>query len=392
VKASENFRIDSVTTEEGLSRLEAPWNALAKHAETPNAFATFDWFRAWNSRAHHEGLHKQRQLNVLAIREAGVIAGISPLVLRTVSRFGLVVRKIEFVESPADYNELVLGTDLASQIEAVVRFLEQTQHEWDVVDLRCLRDVGNTMAHIERALSCTNLLYRMEVEARCPYLSIDSDFWGVAESRSPSTRQTLRNEQRRLDRMRADGLRIRIIEAPQDEPELVAKLVALESQKRVDGEYVAPVFARCPTVLQLLFDTLGRDGWIYVALMELGSRPLAFQLGFRCGRALWDFTKAYDHSFSKLSPGTMLFSALIDYGFSHGYQEYDFLRGEEPYKMKWSVGSHETFRLTIRSRHWLSRVRGFLYLDFKAALYSAIEGDWKDRVLRIWRAFSKQSR
>jgi CelD/BcsL family acetyltransferase involved in cellulose biosynthesis len=33
----------------------------------------------------------------------------------------------------------------------------------------------------------------------------------------------------------------------------------------------------------------------------------------------------------------MLFPALLDRGFSRGYGEYDFLRGEEPYKMRWST-------------------------------------------------------
>ena len=103
--------------------------------------------------------------------------------------------------------------------------------------------------------------------------------------------------------------------------------------------------------------------------MELDDRPVAWQLGFRCGKKLWDYNKAYDHTFSRFAPGTLLVAALLNYGFSHGYEEYDFLRGEEPYKTVWSTGFHERFRLHIWSKRLNSRTRAFVYLDFKTAVY-----------------------
>src|ERR1019366_495834 len=107
------------------------------------------------------------------------------------------------------------------------------------------------------ALSHTNLIHRILPEARCPYLPIDSDSSGLIGRLSRSARRTLRNQQHRLDRMSAEGLRGRIIEYPQDEPGLLKKLIALESQKRVCGESALPLFARDPQVFQSLFDTLG---------------------------------------------------------------------------------------------------------------------------------------
>jgi CelD/BcsL family acetyltransferase involved in cellulose biosynthesis len=65
----------------------------------------------------------------------------------------------------------------------------------------------------------------------------------------------------------------------------------------------------------------------------------------------------------------MLDTVLIGYGFSHGYDEYDFLYGNEPYKMRWNTGCHERFRLLIWSRGWTSRAKAFLYVDLKEAIY-----------------------
>jgi CelD/BcsL family acetyltransferase involved in cellulose biosynthesis len=367
-----HYSVEPVTTEAALRGLEENWNTLSKTADEPNVFATFDWFRAWNQRATELDLKQHRRPNVLALKMGSAVAGISPLICRTVSRFGLAVRKVEFLESPADYNDLLLGNDAARQIKSVIDYLEQTQEEWDIVDLRSTRDVGNTITLVEEALSSSNLIHRILPEARCPYLVIDTDAIGIVGRLSRSVRRTLRNQQNRLDRMSSEGLRVRIIEHPEDEPGLLNKFIALEGQKRVQGERIPPLFARDPQVFQSLFDSLGPRGWLYAALMELGDRAVAFQLGFRCGNALWDFSKAYDSTFSYLSPGTMLVPAILDYGFLHGYREYDFLRGEEQYKTRWSTDFHGTSRVIIWNQRWMSRLRAFIYLDLKAAISSAV--------------------
>ena len=168
--------------------------------------------------------------------------------------------------------------------------------------------------------------------------------------------------------MRAEGLRVRIIENPLEEPGLLEKLISVESHKHVHGKLSEPFIGRYPEVFQSLFETLGPRGWFHVALMELGTRPLAWQLWFCCGKKLWGFITAYDPAFARLSPGTMLVPALIDYGFSHGYTECDFLRGEESCKMRWATGFHQTYRLLIWSPRWLSRARAYIYLDLKTAI------------------------
>ena len=117
-----------------------------------------------------------------------------------------------------------------------------------------------------------------------------------------------------------------------------------------------------------MFDNLGPHGWLYVALLELGDQPVAFQFGFRCGDKLWDYAKAYDRSFSRFAPGTLLLLALLDYGFGRGFREYDFLRGEEPYKMIWGTGCQRRLRVLIWNRRRISRVRKFIYYDLRSAV------------------------
>lgn len=367
-RASSPYSIETATTEQAIASLEEEWNRLSGSVEYPNAFATFDWFRAWNQRFTQEDSNGRRP-NVLVIKKGGAVVGISPLVLRKVSRFGFGARKLEFVGSEADYNDLVLGGDPAGQSEAVVEFLAQTQEQWDLVNLRDLRDTGSTIARVEHALSHAGLTYRLNFEQeRCPYLEVDARWPDMVGRFSPSTRHTFRKQQRRLDRMHAECLRVRIIENPHEEPGLLQKLIALESQKHVHGELSPPFIAKYPEVFQSLFDTLGPRGWLIIAAMEQVDRPVALQIFFRCGKKLWGFLTAYDHQFARLSPGTMLVAAMIDYGFEHGFDEYDFLRGEESYKTRWSTGVHQSYWLRVWSKNWISRAHALVSLDLKPAV------------------------
>jgi CelD/BcsL family acetyltransferase involved in cellulose biosynthesis len=358
------YTIESVSTEEGLSALESDWNRLSETADHPNAFVTYGWFRAWVRRIALE-YHSGRFLpNVLVLRESGSVAGIAPLVRHIASRF-FRVRKLEFASIHADYNDLVLGKDPTGQTMAIADFLARTSAEWDVVDLRDLRDTGEQIALIERALEHVGLSYRFFPEQNsCPYLTIGGDASEVTKRLSGHVRRTLRN---RSVRAAAQGLRTRIIENPAREPDLLRKLIVLESKKHLRSVH-PPFIGTYPDVFQSLFDNLGPHGWLYVALLELGDQPVAFQFGFRCGDKLWDYAKAYDRSFSRFAPGTLLLLALLDYGFGRGFREYDFLRGEEPYKMIWGTGCQRRLRVLIWNRRKISRVRKFIYYDLRSAV------------------------
>jgi CelD/BcsL family acetyltransferase involved in cellulose biosynthesis len=366
-----SYSIDTITSQDELSLLESDWNRLSESATAPNVFTTFGWFWAWTRRRVGEVGRGRFEPHVLLLKRNDAVVGIAPLIRRRFSRFGFSVRKLEFVTNHADYNDLVLGDDAADQVDPLIEFLSQTRTEWDLIDLRDLRGTGNAIARIERALASAGLRYRLFGETeRCPYLSIDGDAASLMKRLSGHTRRTLR---RRMEQAVSDGLSMRIIQNPWQEPSLLKKLIALDHQKHLRS-LNPPFVGTYPEVFQYLFDELGPRGWLYVALLEKGDHPVAFQLGFRCGGKLWDYTKAYDRSFCRFAPGSMLLTALLDYGFEQGYYEYDFLRGEEQYKKVWSTGFHPRFRLLIWNRRWMSRLCVLVYSNSRVrAAYARIK-------------------
>ncbi|MGB8029893.1 MAG: GNAT family N-acetyltransferase [Terracidiphilus sp.] len=352
------YTVKVASTDRMLPALEADWNRLSQASEHPNVFTTYGWFQAWIRRFIEERSGSRVRPHVLVLKEGNAVVGIAPLIRRISSRLGFKVRKLEFLTSHADYNDLVLGSDPVGQTGAIVDYLARTSKEWDVADLRGLRNTGEGTEPIESALKHAGLLYQIFPDQEiCPHMRIIGDATEMIKRRSRHVRHFLRNQSARAA---AQGLRTRIIENPESEPNLLKTLVKLDWLKHLHKSTPAFVSAY-PEVFQSLFDTLGPRGWLFVALLEQGDRPIAFQLGFRCGVELWDYTKAYDQSFFRLSPGTLLLQAVLTYGFARGFSEYDFLRGDEQYKKEWSTGCRRQFRLLIWNRRWVSRLSAFAY-------------------------------
>jgi CelD/BcsL family acetyltransferase involved in cellulose biosynthesis len=355
-----HYSVDAIVTEEGLDGLEEAWNRLSASSDSPNVFTTYGWYRAWLRRLVVDEGAKRLQPYVLAIKQDGAIVGISPLVRRVVSRFGFRVRKLEFLTHHADYNDLIVGKDQAAQASVVVKFLAREANQWDFIDLRDMQGSEIDTGHLENSLVRAGLRHKQFPEEEgCPYLLLGRSVADVTKELSAHERSTLR---RRTELATEADLRTRIIENPEQEPGLLDKLIAVDRMKHLHR--LTPSFVGVyPEVFRALMENLGPRGWLYVGLLEAGDQSVAFQFGFRCGQKLWDYAKAYDRSFRRFAPGTLLLTAVLEYGIERGFKEYDFLRGEDPYKAVWGTGSHRRVRFLIWNRNWMSRLGAFAYFN-----------------------------
>ena len=364
---------EKVTADDAIAALAADWDRLSRLRDVPNPFTTFDWYRAWQRRFALLEPAGRRSAHVVVLRKDGAISGIAPLVRTIASSRTLWMRRLQFMSDSHewDYNDLLVGESAEEAATALFEFLKETGGEWDVTDLRNLRDRDGSLEQLLAALLRVGLPYRLlREEERCPYMIVDGPWEELLSRKSSSTRHSIRNRQSRLQRMAGDQLRMRIVENPQDEPGLLEKMTALGAQAH-EGEQAEPFLSRHPEAFSAIFETLGPKQWMCVALLEVGERLLAWHLLFRCGKALWGYLTAYDHEYAQFSPGKMLLPAIVDYAFAHGYSEYDFLSGEEPYKMQWNTGFHHTYRLVVWNRRWLSRLRAAAYLRFRVAKVEA---------------------
>jgi glycosyltransferase involved in cell wall biosynthesis/CelD/BcsL family acetyltransferase involved in cellulose biosynthesis len=358
-RAPGRYSVHVVTSDTALDDIKDDWDRLSASCENQNPFMTFGWFRAWLRRLTADEGREQLQPYVLVIKQDENVVGIAPLVRRVVSRLGVSVRKLEFLTSHSDYNEFVVGHDVSVLTEEAMSHLAGATREWDFVDLRELREGEGRIEELEAATLRSGLPYRLLLEsAGCFYMPISAS-WDDTQKKKHL--RFARRSWAALEERAAEGFSTRVVERPDEEIELLDRIIAVEAQKHVGGRPSEPFVGRYPEVFKEIFENLGPRALISVVVVEKGDRLIAWRMLFRYGKKLWDYSTAYEHSFAELSPGTLLVCAAIDYGYEHGCDEFDFLRGMDEYKRRWTAEFRRNRRMILWNRRWKSRLGAFAY-------------------------------
>jgi len=365
------FSVELVSTEDGLLGLKDVWTRLEEQSGDFNVFASFDWVSAWwRYIGLNDAFWGPKRLHILVLRREGKVTGLAPFMIRNETRFGFPMRKVEFIGwLSADYNGWLFEGDSAAGGHAILEYLSAEEKDWDLIDLKNIPEESETLAALKKALARSKLSHRFRPDARCPYIPIRTNWVEFLESQSKSFRKMIRNNRSRMKSLEAEGLRVRIIEHPHEEAGLLQRMAAVEQRKLAALAKPDPVLTSSKDFFETLLRTLGAAGRIHVALMEKPNQLIAYQLLFRCGRKLWNYTSAYDPAHSHCSPGIMLIPAILDYAFQHQCSEYDFLSGLAPYKVRWAREFHQNTRVVIWSRRWESRLSAFLNSGIRTQAY-----------------------
>lgn len=79
------------------------------------------------------------------------------------------------------------------------------------------------------------------------------------------------------------------------------------------------------------------------AVYALADSPL------REHRAWYAYVTGFDPDFNEISPGTLLFAAIVEEAHGNGAEFLDFLRGEESYKKLWGARPSPTYAISWRA-------------------------------------------
>src|SRR5207253_64572 len=92
---------------------------------------------------------------------------------------------------------------------------------------------------------------------------------------------------------------------------------------------------------------LAAVGWAVLFLLHAEGAPRAALYGFRHGDRFAFYQSGHEPEWRPRSVGTVLLGHTIRWAIEQGCSEYDFLRGDEAYKLKWANGARRTVRVRI---------------------------------------------
>ena len=283
----------------GLAALEAEWQALAANCTAATVFQTWEGNAAW-----WKGFGKGgRRLRVVTFREAGgTLVGLAPLM--TSFWYATPLRRLSFLGTgTSDYGDILAAPGWEHPVaQSLYTYLENTGG-WQIADFQQLRVGSLLRGHLPPADAHLTVL-DAPGEA-CPFLPLPPDWDALLRGLGKKTRANVGY----YDRALAKVYEVEIGPVT-DEAALDGELTRLFAL-RLDGETQAALYC-----------------------FGYGDRVSYYQGGF-------------EPTLARLSLGTVLTARAIGSAIAEGREVFDFLRGDEPYKAKWTGRSHCNLRRII---------------------------------------------
>ena len=353
--------IRAIATTAELDELRRPWDELLESTESGSPFQSHEWLSTWWK---HFG--EGRKLLVLAIQDGDTITGIAPLCLRRIARGPAPLWKVEFLGSGlSDQLDFIVPERQREHLELVVSYLRRPEVPWTVIDLHDLPVASGNADLFEEALRRSGLAPEASRHSICPYVKIASDWESFFLGQfSGGTRWQIRKKPKKLAKL--GPTRIEHVVEIDDPSRILRSLSEMPESDVYRGTRRRCIFKELATnaFFGEVATLFSRKGWMHLSLLELSGALIAYRFGFRHRGVHYDYFHAYDPAFASCGPGAILMTDLIRRSFESGLREFNFLRGEEPYKFEWTERFHTNLRITcyepsVRGEllRWMNRAR-----------------------------------
>jgi CelD/BcsL family acetyltransferase involved in cellulose biosynthesis len=239
---------------------------------------------------------------------------------------------------------------------AVAEMLLIGTDSYDLIVLPDLLESSLTMKNFKESIQAHNARIAQRHSQYCPYLSLPTTSDELMSSLGSETRASLRRRSRKVDQL---GAKVELVSdvsalAPGLDMLFVlhGKRWALRGQT---GNFSnATVRAFHEDVARRFLD---RD-WLKLYMLKLDGKVVASIYTFSYAQKLFYYQAGFNPTWSKHSPGFVLMGRCIEDAIARGLLEFDYLRGDEPYKKRWTKTRRETWSLTIVPR---DRYKGLVH-------------------------------
>jgi hypothetical protein len=353
--------IEVVEDSRGFAALEDEWEDLHRQCPRATPFQSWVWLYCW-----WEYYGEGHELRLITVRNPrGLLVGIIPLMLER--RWGL--GRLLFVGTGiSDYLDVIVRPEWEDKVlESGVQALNKMEY-WHIADLQQLRPEAAAWG-IHRWWDGPRICSWQD---SCPVVEVKP--WDeVVASLSRNLRSTVR---RALRRAAADGLERKMADASNIK-QAAGRLVALHKEAWQGRDIV-------PEHLTQRFEAFTVAAAERLAYRGLGSVSEFWQDGevlisdfLMFGR---DFCGSYILGASQKALQRYQWSSLhiwdaVEIAHSRGSSYLDLLRGEEPYKLRWSSRIIPTHRLILGQHRaaWMPYA-GYHALRSRAKRYARSEG------------------
>lgn len=333
-----DLQVSTVTDSAGLEALAVPWRELARTCATATIFQTYEWNAAW-----WRHFHRGKSLRVIVVHDGGRLVGLAPLM--TGFWYLSLLRRLSFVGTGAsDYLDILALPRYEERVARAVYDHLKSWSGWHVANLQQLREGA-----LLREYFPADFFGYDALQEPCPYLPIEGDWQSVLAGFGKKTRYNIGYYSRSLEKLHEVEFGWADADDLDDELENLFEL----HQRRWNKRWLPGVFgsAKVQAFHRDAARELLKQGWLRLFYLRLDGGTEACLYCFSYGDRICYYQGGFEPTLAKLSLGTVLTARAIETATQEGKAAFDFLRGDEPYKAKWTgLSKRNARRLMARYR------------------------------------------
>ncbi|MGH2725434.1 MAG: GNAT family N-acetyltransferase [Actinomycetota bacterium] len=316
-----------------FAQLVRPWRALIEKDPASSVFHTPQYLAVW-----WDEFGAGASLRVVEMLDGDDLHGI---VAMAITADGV----IRFAGDPdtTDYRGPVSALPDRGAVAATV-LAAVANERWSLFEMDGIAADSGWPEVLMRAAKDAGLTVEEQQVDACPRVTIPGSYEAYLAALPGKLRHEINRKARRLERD-AGPYTVRLATEHTLDDDLEAFFQMHRSSDGPKGRFMREGMA---TFFGSFAWMLFSQGWLRLALLEIGGEPWAGVYAFRSGND-WDvWNSAYDHRRRELAPGMVLMADGIRLAAEEGCTTFDFLRGTEPYKYRFGAVDEPLIRLVVR--------------------------------------------
>jgi len=335
------------------------WDNALQRSMDNQIFLTWEWLSNW-----WRNYGDKRNFMMVTVDEDKKITAAAPLMCSKYSLYGLKLKKIELIGTPAsDYHTFLLGEKGREHVKAMMEHANHVAPDYDCIEFKDIPEDSETM-RILRDLSKESFKFEERTLDLCPYCILPSTFEDYFRGLGSNWRRNIRRWRKKLRKQYK--VRFTIHNNIDTLNEAMNTFFSLH-QKRWNSQNYPGAFSdqKFRDFHLDVARSFAEREWLRLCFLTLNGEPVSSIYAFKYKNKMYNYLAGFDPQYSEYRVGHLLFMYLIKNSVENGLGEFDFLRGAEVYKSQWGALIRKNLEVRAIKRGIISVVYDWLVKNDK---------------------------
>ena len=328
-----------------LAKYQADWNRLVSQSASDVPFLTFEYQQAWWETRGGGEWPQESQLILVAAFENERLVGVAPMfhgnnILGTPALMFVgaieVSDFLDFIVKPENQPEFTHGL--------IDFLLNANLPNWECLDFYNILSDSPTLNILESEAGARGWSFQKIHLQPSPFIPLPRSFEDYLAQIDKKQRHEIRRKLRNVEQSLVNSA-LYISQDPERLEEDVQVFIEMMAQDPNKRDFLTDAMRQhLHNIARIAFE----EGWLQLSFLTLDGQKAAANMSFNYKNRLWLYNSGWEWQFRDYSPGWVLLAYLIEWATQNGIEEFDFMRGDEPYKYKFGGVDRHVYRVVVK--------------------------------------------